>query len=325
MQGLEKFLCNCLIQEYSGSEINFLVFYVSQFSLHEDNALRWVHLTDSHIPEHRDTVAWDSVKPVQVVEHSLRKISNLSNIDFLAHTGDVAGIYDVGTEREYQAAEDLFSELQMPRYYVPGNHDNPQLMKDVLSMSWREHEFSDKGTLCYQFNEKGVPFLVLDARNGRSPMGQLGAEQQEWLVERLQAASPENKAVVLIHFPLFHNSVDWIRDRRVVENADEVHSIFKQYSDRIVAVFHGHIHAATQMDKDGVHYISAPSSSYAFDLSITDDCWVDEKGLVGFNVVTLKLDDWSVSVKRHDAYELEDHSFVRHKSPGIRSENRFGY
>lgn len=276
----------------------------------KDETLRWIHLSDTHIPDSGDYVAWGEARPMVAAEETILRAAEIPAIDFLAHTGDVCDVHGIGNRKSYEKADALFGSLKLPRYFVTGNHDDTRLLVDTLENGPRQHIFHDSTMLCYQFTQKGVPFLVLDARVNTSATGYVSKEQQEWLEERLQQISPATKAVVLMHYPLFNDSVDWIRNKMLVQNADEVHALLSRYADRLVAVFHGHVHAAMQYEKNGVHYISAPSGSYPFDVSVgSTDCWIDPTGDVGFSVVTLSTRDWSVSIKQIHNKREGDHSF----------------
>lgn len=281
-------------------------------SLHEKNnsQLSWIQLSDTHIPDSREYIAWDEARPMVAAENTVARAVEVCDVDFAAHLGDICDVDGLGTDRSYRIADNLFSELKMPRYFVAGNHDDPLALIANLAISACDHWLAQPDMLCYQFTQKGVPFIVLDGRQGRSSRGYIGHEQQEWLVERLEAIPEGSRAVVLTHFPLFNDTVTWIRDRMLLRNATEIHEIFSRFSDKLVAVFHGHIHAAMQHTQDGVQYISAPSGSYPFDVKIdSSDVWIDPVGDVGFQVITLCKETWSLSIRQINNPRKPDYSF----------------
>ena len=204
--------------------------------------INFIHLSDTHLPDREDYVAWD-VSPMQTARITIDQMTELTGVDFCVHTGDVCDVDGIGNRASYRLADQLFGAVKMPKYFVAGNHDSPEIMHDYLDFGQREHVLEHKNKTCYQFNKNGLAFFVLDARQGRQSVGYVDREQQDWLLERFLALSSDQKVVVFMHYPLFNQTVPWIQQKMLVKNAGEVHSVFKKFSNQLLAVFHGHIHS----------------------------------------------------------------------------------
>ena len=82
-------------------------------------------LTDTHLRADPDASDWGH-HPAQSVS---RIMSMLPPVDSIVVTGDVA--HD-GTEEAYRLADSLIRQGSAPRFFVAGNHDDPDAMRSVF-------------------------------------------------------------------------------------------------------------------------------------------------------------------------------------------------
>ena len=90
--------------------------------------LRIVQISDTHLMSEKDG-ALLGVK----TDDSFRSVVELlkqdkKKPDLILHSGDIA---QDGSEKAYLRLATLLSELNVPIYCVPGNHDNPNIMANV--------------------------------------------------------------------------------------------------------------------------------------------------------------------------------------------------
>lgn len=132
------------------------------------------------------------------------------------------------------------SPLQMPYYYVPGNHD---IYNRNSYDFWRKNI----GPTYYSFDYKGCHFMVLNTaeRKGLAAPGETGKEgitpaQIEWVRRDLANAKPARHTFLFMHKPFFRDPGQPMQEWQQIE------ALLK---DRPFTVFVGHVHILSQMQQ----------------------------------------------------------------------------
>jgi Icc protein len=217
---------------------------------HPGGALRFVQISDSHI-------GFD--KPANTdVTGTLRAAIGKIKADpeppaFVLHTGDLTHL---SRPAEFDTLQQVLSELSVPVFYVPGEHD--VLEDDGKSYLQR----FGKGTLgagWHSFDQSGVHFIglvnVVNLKAGG--LGTLGDEQLEWLekdVKRLKSSTP---IVVFAHIPLWSVYPDWGWG---TDDSERALSYLKRFGS--VSVLNGHIHQVMQKVEGHVTFHTAMSTAF---------------------------------------------------------------
>ncbi|MCY3945237.1 MAG: metallophosphoesterase [Anaerolineaceae bacterium] len=217
--------------------------------------LTFVHISDSHLAT---DPAWSGpltdILPRPGAEALVREIAALPMpIDFVLHTGDVHS--DPERPQDYRQAADLYRQLRMPVYFLPGNHDRSDwLQRELMGI----HEPAAQAD--QEFEIGGVQFLLLDssAPGVDEHYGWLEAEQLDWLAQRCAADDPRPLVVALHHNPL-SLVVPWL-DGIVLRNGEALHEALLPARARLRCVFYGHIHESILTLRDGIPYQSVRSS-----------------------------------------------------------------
>jgi Icc protein len=217
---------------------------------HAAGALRFVQISDSHIgfdkPANTDVTA--------TLRAAIAKIkADPEPPAFVLHTGDLTHL---SRPAEFDTLEQVLSELSMPVFYVPGEHD--VLEDDGKSYLQR----FGKGTLgagWHSFDHGGVHFIglvnVVNLKAGG--LGTLGDEQLEWLekdVKRLKSSTP---IVVFAHIPLWSVYPDWGWG---TDDSERALSYLKRFGS--VSVLNGHIHQVMQKIEGHVTFHTAMSTAF---------------------------------------------------------------
>ena len=141
---------------------------------HADGALRFVQISDSHIgfdkPANTDVTA--------TLRAAIAKIKAAPEPpSFVLHTGDLTHL---SKPAEFDTLQQVLSELSVPVFYVPGEHD---VLEDDGKSYLQRFGKGTQGAGWHSFDQGGVHFIglvnVVNLKAGG--LGTLGAEQLEWL------------------------------------------------------------------------------------------------------------------------------------------------
>lgn len=265
--------------------------------------LRFFHISDTHISPDSDYIKdYARYTPIIGAKALVREINSLPfKPDFILHTGDVA--YDP-VPGVYDAVKEVFSEIDVPIYYLAGNHDDSKALQSEL-LQRDENALQDY--LHYEFTIKGVQIVCLDS-NGphdpEKPTGFVTQEQLDWLDE-ICNRDDDNPLVIAVHHNVLPAYVPWLDDWMRIENGEAFHEVVRQARDRLCGVFYGHIHQNIQTIRDGVTYVSSGSSWCQF-FSYPDPSNThyihNFNTLPSFNMVTIT--DTTTAIIRH-SFPLE--------------------
>ena len=157
----------------------------------QNEPVRILHITDTHLHSHRDAMmrglnTHDSLKAV--VERISR---DTSKADAIIATGDL--VQDE-TRDGYEHFSKLVGSLNAPVHCVPGNHDSPRLMAELLS----EPPFHFCGTAVYG----NWCLVMLNTAVRGDDGGRLDQGQLEFLDHTLAARKNLHALIAMHHHPL---------------------------------------------------------------------------------------------------------------------------
>lgn len=247
--------------------------------------LYFVHLSDSHIGPTADYARHGQVA-LPCSQKAVALINQLpTRPDFVIHTGDV--VTNPSTAA-YQMAAETFARLEVPVYYVVGNHDRAQDIRRFLPMGEREPLSDNPDLLTYAFEVKGYRFVVVDGRavDSLDPHGYFSDEQLEIM---RRESRPEGPPLTFFgHFPLLPLNAPWMDGNMRVLNWMAGHLAMLPAGNRLRGYFHGHVHQNMQTTRDGLLYVSVASLFAQFMAwPADDDVRVDEQHPPGYNFVHL--------------------------------------
>jgi Icc protein len=219
-------------------------------AMHDAAALRFVQISDSHIgfdkPANTDVTA--------TLREAIAKIkAQPESPAFILHTGDLTHL---SRAAEFDTLQQVVSELSLPVFYVPGEHD--MLEDDGRSYLDR----FGKGTVgggWQSFDKGGTHFVglvnVLNLKAGG--LGTLGQEQLEWLEKDVKSLSSSTPVVVFAHIPLWTVYPDWGWG---TDDGGQALSYLKRFGS--VSVLNGHIHQVMQKVEGNVTFHTAMSTAF---------------------------------------------------------------
>ncbi|MBP0016391.1 MAG: metallophosphoesterase [Cyanobacteria bacterium SBLK] len=202
-------------------------------------------LTDTHLLSHpgdrqRGCNPWQSLKAV------LRDIA-AAQPDYLLLTGDIA---DAGELTAYQQAISLIVPLQIPTYWLPGNHD---AIAPLFNSFTHPLFHPPQATILGNWQLVTVDSTLSRACWGE---GRLDRESLQKLEERLQRCHLP-ALIALHHHPLL-TGLDWL-DSIALQNADEFLALIDRFSHVRLVLF-GHIHSTFAQKRGVTDFYGTPST-----------------------------------------------------------------
>lgn len=195
------------------------------------------------------------------------------NAEGLLLTGDLVNDDPGG----YASVRELFGNLGKPVWCLPGNHDDPEIMRRELAAA----PFQVGG-----FHDLGAWRLVLlDSCEPGQAHGRLGAAELARLNSALASAGERHVLISLHHHPVRMGS-RWL-DSVGLQNPEDLFAITDRYP-QLRAMLWGHVHQTHDSRRKGVRLLAVPSTCAQF-LPASDQFAIDPSP-PGYRRLTLRAD-----------------------------------
>ncbi len=230
-----------------------------------------VQITDSHLGiEYGDTLL--NMNSDEGLADVLALINQHESPDLVLATGDI-GNYP--SEKAYKRFADVLDKsISAPMCWIPGNHDDPDLMAAA------------RGEPYHQIIECGAwQLIMLNSRMPGKTHGHLDESELAFLASSLSESKGKHVMVCLHHQPVPIGSA-WM-DSYIVDNAQDFWAALDPF-DHVKAVVWGHVHQAFHEQHKGIELISTPSTCIQF--IPNQDAFGVDKALPGYRWFTLKQD-----------------------------------
>ncbi len=213
-------------------------------------SLTFLQLSDSHVGFDKPA----NPNALGTLEEAIVKVNALPiKPAFAIHTGDISHL---SLESQFDDADRIISQSRLDVHYVPGEHDfldpDQKFYKDRYGRG-------TKGAGWYSFDASGVHFIglvnVVNLKAGG--LGDLGADQLEWLDDDVKHLSASTPIVVFAHIPLWTIYPDWGWG---TDDAGQALSYLKRFGS--VTVLNGHIHQVMQKVEGNVTFHTARSTAF---------------------------------------------------------------
>jgi Icc protein len=143
--------------------------------------------------------------------------------------------------------------LGVPVLSLPGNHDDPALMSELLNR--------DPFQFCGERRLGSWSLVLLSTFLAGEDAGGLGPARLHGLRQALAAHAGQHVLVAMHHHPLPMGSA-WL-DGVALRDAQPFFEIVDAYSS-VRAVVCGHVHQESDRDRNGVRFLSTPSTCAQF-------------------------------------------------------------
>ena len=179
-----------------------------------------------------------------VFASAVKKI-NLMQPEFVISVGDLIEGYSEDNGQwalEWAEFQGKLQQLQMPFFYVPGNHD---LANRLMAENWKR-KF---GRTYFDFRYHDVLFVAMNSEDppASEPFA-FGTEQQAWLTDVLRRHADVRWTFVFMHKPAWvfadadHDKTGW-------------NNVERSLGDRKYTVFAGHVHNYAKFVRNGRDHI----------------------------------------------------------------------
>ncbi len=216
----------------------------------EPAGMTFLQISDSHVGFDKPA----NPNALGTLEEAIAKIKTMPiKPAFMIHTGDISHLSKAS---EFDDAERIISQAKLDVHYVPGEHD---FLDEEIKFYKDRYGKGTRGAGYYSFDASGVHFIglvnVVDLKAGG--LGNLGAEQLEWLEQDLKGRSKSTPIVVFAHIPLWTVYPEWGWG---TEDGARALDYLKGFGS--VTVLNGHIHQVMQKVEGNVTFHTARSTAF---------------------------------------------------------------
>lgn len=182
--------------------------------------------------------------------------------DVVLVTGDLT---NDGDRDDMEHLRGILSQLDVPYYVIPGNHDDRDLIRSVFR---QDGYLPERGYLNYVVEGHPLRLVFLDTLRDGHDGGRLCLDRLHWLEETL-AAARETPTVIAMHHVPFQSGLAPF-DRAPLEGAEAMASILAA-NHQVERVVCGHLHRPMVTHWHGVTITTAPSTAFEIALDLRPD------------------------------------------------------
>lgn len=214
--------------------------------------VKLVQISDSHLFAETNG-QHVGVNVYQNLIEVMHAISEINDLDAIIFTGDLTQDH---TEQSYYRFTDALaaSSISCPVYFLAGNHDDPEVLNDVLSAAGCKNE--------KLFSINNWQIALLNSKSA-TPAGYFNVKEHQPLLGKLAPAA--NKLFFMHHHPV---DVGYFIDRHHLTNNEEFWKTINAVSN-LRAVACGHVHQGATISIGQGHNLvplyTCPATSIQFD------------------------------------------------------------
>ena len=226
----------------------------SELQSKQKDTLHFVHITDMHLLNQTENTFhnFNTYKTLESVFSHIQE--NYDDIDFLLITGDVS---QTGDEQSYKVLKSLLQQFKFSIYCVPGNHDSPGFLQQVIPNCPKE------SVNVIQFGKFSL--VLLDSCVENEHHGVISQDCLHQLENYLRYNKDQFNIFAIHHPPVLINS-KWLDDLSLL-NKTAFLTLIEKYSKDTLILF-GHIHQEFDQHMGNLRLLSTPSTCYQFTSNI---------------------------------------------------------
>ena len=221
-------------------------------------------ISDTHIPI-QGAKTYNIAPMAENLARCIEHINNSSpQPDIVLLTGDIT---NKGLMEEFEHSALLLSQLKMPFYVIPGNHDN----REGVWNSFRGQACPAKNDnfIHYVIEDYALRLIALDSTIPYSSNGEICELRANWLDQRLAENNEKPTLIFMHHPPVKCGVIETDIDCFVGE--ERLGDVIEKYSN-IEAIICGHIHTPIHTRWRGTIISTAPSMGMRLLLDLNLEC-----------------------------------------------------
>lgn len=214
------------------------------------SGLKFIQITDCHLLNQRSELmqninTYESLS--KIIDHIGQK---QITYDFLLVTGDIS---QDASKESYDSFNSLIKKLNKPVYCLPGNHDDPTLLKNLFKQS------PDKAISVNLVQSHLL--ILLNSHVKGLESGEISENQLHQLGNILRTNQHRPVIIAIHHQPVNINS-PWM-DKIGLGNSDELLALLENFP-MIKMLLFGHVHQEIDKDHQHIKIMGTPSTCYQF-------------------------------------------------------------
>ena len=235
---------------------------MSPKGINEAGYVSVVQLTDSHLFADQDArlLGLDTFASLEAVIGLA--LAEVPVMDLVLATGDIT---QDATPAAYSRFMDAVGRLPAACHWIPGNHDDAELMRELGDASGFSRPWIDSGNW---------RIVLLDSSIAGAVPGYLRDDQLSILSEAIESAGERHLMVCLHHHPV-DIGVDWMQPLGL-RNASQFLEVLKG-REQVKAVLWGHIHQQLDQQLGNVRMLATPSTCIQFAANSSDFATDDQQ------------------------------------------------
>ena len=252
--------------------------------------LSFVQITDTHLLDNPDDLM-HGISTRDTFEAVLYDaLERYPNLDFILFTGDIS---QTGSSESYVHFESVINSCDIPMYAVPGNHDTPELLQQVIPACPKES--------LQQVNLGNITLVLLNSYLAGSHCGMVGKEQLSQLDNLLEDSTARFHIIAIHHPPLLINS-RWLDDLGLL-NREALLEIIRRHEKQTL-IMSGHVHQPIDQQQGNIRMITTPSTCYQF-VARSESMQREGQPRPAYRYISL-CDKRGIETKVHDIDRADD-------------------
>ncbi|MEJ2611361.1 MAG: 3',5'-cyclic-AMP phosphodiesterase [Candidatus Thiodiazotropha sp.] len=241
--------------------------------------LKVLQLTDSHLYADPSRCLL-GINTLQTFDQVLAMaLQESGRPDLLLGTGDL--VHDA-SDSGYKRLLGRLKLTEIPTYCLPGNHDLPCKMKQLLNQ--------DNVHCIPSVQAKEWSLIFLDSTIPGSDGGDLGEKQMKLLKLLLEVHPDKHTLICMHHHPLPVRS-GWL-DTMVLQNSNAFFDLVTKHP-QVKGILCGHIHQTFEETYQGIKILGTPSTCVQF--SVGEDNFAIDPTPPGYRWLSLEPDGEIIS------------------------------